>query len=167
MWRTCAKGFARPLGRHTQARASATVTLERTSLTDIRAACILEQKPRSSGTATGVEQALDPPGPARAAHALEQRSAGAAHPGCDCAGHFRLYLPLLVQQQLPTAQELIAAALKAGRIDYGTSLLYHEERLPQQFWGAGSSGEDERLFYEATEPLGPIQPMSQLNSIPS
>jgi hypothetical protein len=73
-----------------------------------------------------------------------------------------VYLPLVVQQQLPTAQQLIAAALKAGRIDYGTSLLYRayalfsDPRLPQEFWGAGSSGEDERLFYEATEPLGSI-----------
>ena len=35
VWRKCAKGISRPLGRHNQARASATVTLERTSYTAV------------------------------------------------------------------------------------------------------------------------------------
>lgn len=54
----------------------------------------------------------------------------------------------------PSSQDLIAAALQSGRIDYGTSLLYRayalfgDSLLPQEFVGAGS-GEDSRLIPEA------------------
>src|SRR5215210_7253523 len=53
-----------------------------------------------------------------------------------------------------SAQALIAAALKAGRIDYGTALLYRayalfaDDRLPADLWGSGSQGEDQPLFIQ-------------------
>ena len=55
---------------------------------------------------------------------------------------------------LPLAQAGIAAALDAGRIDYGTSLLYRayallgDRRLPEALRGAGSAEEDNELFDE-------------------
>jgi hypothetical protein len=67
-----------------------------------------------------------------------------------------------------SAQALIAAALKAGRIDYGTALIYRayalfaDDRLPADLWGNGSEGEDQSLFVQAAEPTLPINVQSQL-----
>ena len=89
----------------------------------------------------------------------------------------------------PTSQDLIAQALAAGEIDYPTSLqyrvwaLFQAPELPEQFDGAGSSGEDTALFFEiaaarATLPpaiesavapylVRPTDPASIYSSIPS
>ena len=54
----------------------------------------------------------------------------------------------------PSAQEKIAAALAAGTIDYGTSLLYRayvfygDARLPAEYLGSGSNEEDNGLRSE-------------------
>lgn len=82
-----------------------------------------------------------------------------------------IYLPLVRsagQSTLPppppataTDQELIAAALAAGAIDYGTSLLYRayalfaDPRLPKAYQGAGSEGEDHSLFEAMADPTLP------------
>lgn len=63
------------------------------------------------------------------------------------------------QRLPPTARGLIAAALRDGRIDYGTSLLYRayalfrDERLPQEFRGRAPF-EDNLLFHEAVRNAG-------------
>jgi hypothetical protein len=55
---------------------------------------------------------------------------------------------------LPSSGSLIAAALREGRIDYPTSLvyrawtLYHDPRLPAEFEGSGGAGDDSFLFAE-------------------
>ncbi len=79
-----------------------------------------------------------------------------------------VYLPLVAHQAAtlrpPSAQELIAAALEAGQIDYGTSLLYRayaffgDTRLPDAFIGAGSGGEDVGLFVEAEAAYATLPP---------
>lgn len=59
---------------------------------------------------------------------------------------------------LPLDQALIAAGLAQGKIDYGTSLLYRfyslfaDDRLPSDYRGSGSIGEDQALFAEAVDP---------------
>jgi hypothetical protein len=94
-----------------------------------------------------------------------------------------------IDDEPPTSQDLIAQALAAGDIDYPTSLqyrvwaLFQAPELPEQFDGAGSSGEDTALFFEiaaarATLPpaiesavapyLGrPTDPASIYSSVPS
>ena len=63
-----------------------------------------------------------------------------------------------------STQNMIADALQAGRIDYGTSLLYRayalfgDRRLPPDYTGDGSSGQDGGLFYEATVLSNTIPP---------
>jgi hypothetical protein len=92
-----------------------------------------------------------------------------AQPSADAvevsAAH-QLFLPLIASGQQPSAppapapsdQELIAAALSAGTIDYGSSLLYRayalfaDPRLPSAFQGAGSEGEDAELFVAMADP---------------
>lgn len=67
---------------------------------------------------------------------------------------------LAVAAPQPKAQEKIAAALSAGTIDYGTSLLYRlyallgDKRLPSEFQGAGSVEEDNGLYEEIRKKLG-------------
>lgn len=67
-----------------------------------------------------------------------------------------------------TDQDLIAEALAAGRIDYGTSLLYRayalfaDERLPSELRGAGSTGEDQAFFRAATAVNLPAEIKRQL-----
>ena len=69
----------------------------------------------------------------------------------------------------PSDRDLIDAALAQGQIDYGTSLLYRfyslfaDERLPEQFRGAGSIGEDASLFEEANDPALPATIAAQLH----
>lgn len=61
---------------------------------------------------------------------------------------------LTVSLPQPHAQAALAAALQAGSIDYGTSLLYRayalfgDARLPDAYLGAGSVEEDNLLFEE-------------------
>jgi hypothetical protein len=82
----------------------------------------------------------------------------------------RVHLPLVVGggADSPSAQELIAAALKAGRIDHGTSLLYRayalfsDDRLPADLWGSGSEGEDQALFVEAADSSLPADVQAKL-----
>jgi hypothetical protein len=60
----------------------------------------------------------------------------------------------------PTSQELIAAALERGDIDYPTSLLYRvwalfqDARLAEEYDGAGAAREDGELFYELANMRG-------------
>ncbi len=81
----------------------------------------------------------------------------------------QVYLPMIARGPGPSTppvqaqsdQALIAAALAAGKIDYGTSLLYRsyalfaDPRLPRQFQGAGSEGEDHGLFAAIADPSLP------------
>ena len=59
-----------------------------------------------------------------------------------------------VQAAQPRSQELIQAALEAGQIDLGTSLLYRayavfgDARLPEGFVGSGPKEEDAALFID-------------------
>jgi hypothetical protein len=59
-----------------------------------------------------------------------------------------------VQEAQPRAQQLIQAALDAGQIDLGTSLLYRayatfgDARLPREFVGSGPLEEDAQLFLD-------------------
>ena len=102
--------------------------------------------------------------PARARRPL--RSAAPEEPvppGAAQANPQRAFVPMVGNGKattsspgLATDQALIAAALTAGRIDYGTSLLYRayalfsDSRLPREYWGAGGSeDEDSSLFLEA------------------
>lgn len=78
----------------------------------------------------------------------------------------QVYLPLIARgpgpgtppSQAHSDQALIAAALAAGKIDYGTSLLYRsyalfaDPRLPREFQGAGSEGEEHGLFAAIADP---------------
>jgi hypothetical protein len=63
-------------------------------------------------------------------------------------------LDLNIQPPKPQSQDLIATALKGGRIDLGTSLeyrayaLFGDARLPDEFVGGGSQSEDNDLFVE-------------------
>ncbi|MEO8285149.1 MAG: S-layer homology domain-containing protein [Chloroflexota bacterium] len=63
-----------------------------------------------------------------------------------------------------SAQAVIDDALQSGHIDYRTSLLYRayalfgDLRLPNQYIGTGSSGEDDSIFYEATVLSNTIPP---------
>jgi hypothetical protein len=65
-----------------------------------------------------------------------------------------------------SSQALIQADLEAGRIDYGTSLVYRawslfwDARLPARYDGAGSTGEDLSLFSEIEAAL-PSLPADQ------
>jgi hypothetical protein len=63
-------------------------------------------------------------------------------------------LNVTVLPEAPSPAQLIRSALDTGQIDYGTSLLYRaytlfaDPRLPEEFWGSGSSEEDNGLFFE-------------------
>ncbi|MEO8152458.1 MAG: hypothetical protein ABI605_05260 [Rhizobacter sp.] len=63
---------------------------------------------------------------------------------------------LTVGAPQPLAQARIAAALDAGTLDYGSSLLYRayallgDKRLPDAYLGSGSAEEDNALFDEIT-----------------
>lgn len=74
---------------------------------------------------------------------------------------------LTVSLPKPYAQTAIAAALKAGSIDYGTSLLYRayalfgDARLPDAYLGAGSVEEDNLVFEEIRLRLAEFPPERQ------
>ncbi|MBI3607734.1 MAG: hypothetical protein HY207_07190 [Nitrospirae bacterium] len=78
-------------------------------------------------------------------------------------------LTLSVKPQTPSSQALIHAALEAGRISYGTSLVYRayalfaDPRLPEEFVGSGSIEEDFGLFFEAEDPGLPADIQAQLH----
>jgi hypothetical protein len=82
--------------------------------------------------------------------------------------------PLLTPEPLaprtPFSQELIEEALSAGRIDYPTSLLFRayalfgDPRLPAEFVGDGSSGEDGGLAQEI-EQAQPDLPAAILDAL--
>lgn len=90
-------------------------------------------------------------------------AADLAQPVTDAAG-YTTYLPLVRSGQdsmtpppspvTSTDQELIAAALAAGRISYHDSLvlrafaLLGDPRLPRAYWGSGSAEHDGSLFRE-------------------
>jgi hypothetical protein len=69
---------------------------------------------------------------------------------------------LTVNAHRATAQENIASALKAGTLDYGTSLLYRayallgDKRLPSEIQGSGSAEEDNGLFEEIRKNMGSL-----------
>jgi hypothetical protein len=89
---------------------------------------------------------------------------------------------------LPTSRALIQVAVQAGRIDYGTSLLYRayaaveDPRLPEDLRGSGSAGEDHALWVEIEAIIGslpqelrellrpftlrPAHPDSNFNTVP-
>ena len=74
---------------------------------------------------------------------------------------------LTVSAPKPYAQQLIAAALQAGRIDDATALLYRayalfgDARLPDAYIGAGSVEEDNRVFEEIRLRLAEFTPERQ------
>lgn len=94
----------------------------------------------------------------------EERPAGPAAPQ-----RAQVFLHLVANARPPAAQQpldqsdqaLIAAGLAAGKIDYGTSLLYRayalfaDPRLPAAYQGAGSEGQDHTLFEEMADPSLP------------
>jgi len=103
---------------------------------------------------SGVPARVEPPAPVSAAETQH-----------------RIALPLILGSSGTSgasAQVLIAAALKAGRIDYGTALLYRayalfaDDRLPADLWGSGSEGEDQSLFIQAADPALPANVQAQL-----
>jgi hypothetical protein len=69
-----------------------------------------------------------------------------------------------VQAAVSSSQDLIQAALKAGRIDLGTSLeyrayaLFGDARLPKEFVGSGSGREDNGLFIEIASQKSILSP---------
>ena len=69
----------------------------------------------------------------------------------------------LPTSNLPPSEMLIEEALRAGRIDYATSLVYrawvlfHDERLPEEFDGADAAGDD-ALFFREVELKWPALP---------
>jgi hypothetical protein len=66
-----------------------------------------------------------------------------------------------------SSQALIAQDLEAGRIDYGTSLIYRawtlfwDPRLPERYDGTGSTGEDRDLFLAIEAALPTLPPEQQ------
>lgn len=74
---------------------------------------------------------------------------------------------LTVSAPQPYAQQAIAAALRAGSIDFGTSLLYRayalfgDARLPDAYLGAGSVEEDNLLFEQIRLRLAQFTPERQ------
>ncbi|MER3436621.1 MAG: hypothetical protein C4346_02805 [Chloroflexota bacterium] len=66
-----------------------------------------------------------------------------------------------------TSQQLIAAELQSGALDYGDSLVYRayalfgDPRLPEAFAGAGSLGEDVSLFHEILRAWDTLTPEEQ------
>ncbi|HEY8448475.1 MAG TPA: hypothetical protein VIL01_15345 [Thermomicrobiales bacterium] len=66
-----------------------------------------------------------------------------------------------------TSQQLIAAELEAGGLDYDTSLIYRayalfgDPRLPEAYSGAGSLGEDVALFHEVVRAWDTLSPEAQ------
>lgn len=74
--------------------------------------------------------------------------------GTSGASSVTVHLPLTVTPAEPSSQEKIRVALAAGKIDYGTSLLYRayalygDARLPDAFLGSGSEEGDNNLRSE-------------------
>lgn len=81
-------------------------------------------------------------------------------------------LSVTVQPPAPRSQELIRAALAAGTLDHGTSLLYRayaafgDPRLPAQFAGSGSEPEDPYLVPDIEAALGSVSPSLHAELLP-
>src|SRR6185312_2259267 len=79
----------------------------------------------------------------------------------------RLPLSVNVTDPVPTSDSLIAVDLAAGKIDYGTSLLYrayalfHDARLPSQYAGSANPRNDGFLL-EASNPNLPADVQTAL-----
>jgi hypothetical protein len=107
--------------------------------------------------------------PVAAAQASSHDGAGTGTRAARAAtdGH-AVYLPMVTNPAPLSDQELIGAALAAGQIDYGTSLLYRayaffgDPRLPAEFRGDGSIGEDPTLFAEMTDSALPADVQARL-----